>query len=58
VQRKSARLYFKSLGGILALQESVANQFLVLKGFAKPAAVVVAPSQPPADPVIEVLVLE
>ena len=44
VQRKSARLYYKSLGGILAGQETVANRFLVMKGFAKTAAVIVPPA--------------
>lgn len=33
VERKAARLHFKSLGQILALQEGVADRFLVAKGF-------------------------
>jgi Zn-dependent protease with chaperone function len=33
VERKAARLHFKSLGQILALQEGVAERFLVAKGF-------------------------
>lgn len=33
VQRKSARLHFKSLGQILSIQDRVADQFLVAKGF-------------------------
>lgn len=33
VERKAARLHFKSLGQILALQEGVADRFLVTKGF-------------------------
>lgn len=36
VERKAARLHFKSLGQILALQESVADRFLVSKGFKQP----------------------
>jgi Zn-dependent protease with chaperone function len=33
VERKAARLHFKSLGQILALQEGIADRFLVAKGF-------------------------
>jgi hypothetical protein len=36
VERKTSRLHFKSLGQILALQESVADRFLVSKGFKQP----------------------
>ena len=35
VRRKAARLHFKSLGQILALQDGVADRFLVNKGFKK-----------------------
>ena len=55
VQRKSARLYYKSLGGILAEQETVANRFLVMKGFAKTAAVIVPPAAAPPEPVVVVV---
>ena len=36
VARKSSRLHFKSLGQILAIQDRVAEQFLVAKGFKQP----------------------
>jgi Zn-dependent protease with chaperone function len=36
VERKAARLHFKSLGQILALQEGIADRFLVAKGFRQP----------------------
>lgn len=44
VRDKASRLHFKSLGQILALQESVADQFLILKGFKQP------PGESPALP--------
>ena len=37
VRDKASRLHFKSLGQILSLQEGVAEQFLVLKGFKQAA---------------------
>jgi len=33
VERKAARLHFKSLGQILTLQEGIADRFLIAKGF-------------------------
>jgi hypothetical protein len=42
VARKSSRLHYKSLGQILTIQDKVADQFLVAKGF-----------KPPEMPIIE-----
>ncbi len=36
IRRKSSRLFFKSLGQILSLQENVADQFLIEKGLKAP----------------------
>ena len=54
VQRKSGRLYFKSLGGMLAKQETGASQFSAMKGFVK-AAPVVAAALPIPEPEVVVL---
>jgi len=54
VQRKSGRLYFKSLGGMLANQETAASQFLAMRGFAN-AAPVVAEALPAVEPEVVVL---
>jgi hypothetical protein len=48
VRDKASRLHFKSLGQILALQEKVADQFLILKGFKQPP--VPTPVESPAPP--------
>jgi hypothetical protein len=47
VERKAARLHFKSLGQILTLQEGIADRFLVAKGF-KPAEAPIIDDDPPA----------
>ncbi len=47
VERKAARLHFKSLGQILTLQEGIADRFLVAKGF-KQAEAPIIDDDPPA----------
>ncbi len=48
VERKAARLHFKSLGQILTLQEGVVDRFLVAKGFKAADAPIIDDDPPPA----------